>query len=241
MAKKTSKKRVPAKKATKKKSAKKVAASKEAMVQLPGAQGVKIASRLEPLLVPIQDVHPDPANPRRVKRMDVLIGSFKRFGIRKPIVVNSRDGIIEAGHQTRHALLQLEATHIPVVYVDDDRLTATGYNIADNRTGEIVAEWDETVLASLLKDLKDEEATEGLGYDDGQIDSLIASFAEEGPGIDPELPNVDIGNQQGEGLTGRIVIVYDGQDEFNTLQELLGVKLGNQVTWGVGELTGGTA
>jgi len=57
---------------------------------VPGTD-LAILPALVPLLVPIEDVHPDPANPRITRDLDTLKASLRRFGVRKPIVANSRD------------------------------------------------------------------------------------------------------------------------------------------------------
>ena len=155
-------------------------------VFIPGTE-IELLPQLETLLFPIQKVIPDPANPRRTKTLEALKASFNRFGVRRPIVVNKTDNIIEAGHQSRAALLEMGATHIPVVFADDDRLDATAFNIADNRSNEITAEWDEAPLAKLLKELKAMDSVDSVGFEAAHIDKLIADFTvDENPGGDGE-------------------------------------------------------
>jgi hypothetical protein len=56
-----------------------------------------IATDLRPLAVPIDDVHPDPANGRTGHAIDRIAASLARYGQRKPIVVNkSEENKIEA-------------------------------------------------------------------------------------------------------------------------------------------------
>jgi hypothetical protein len=219
-----------AKAVKKKRVAKKEPVKKPAKVDkglLPGTE-ITILPGLVPLLAPIQDVHPDPANPRRTLNLDVLKSSFRRFGVRKPIVANQKDGQIEAGHQTREALLQLGATHVPVVWADDDRLEATAFNITDNRSSEVVAEWDEIALAKLVKELDDEEMASGMGFDDNQIEGLIASFSDgDGEGDDDdEGGGTGFDDNEGESNAGnRVIIVYEGGDQKKKVEALLGIEL----------------
>lgn len=142
------------------------------MATLPGTE-VPLMDGLEALLVPIDQVIPDAANPRTTRNLEALIASIQRFGVRKPIVVNRNDNIIEAGHQTRSALLELGATHIPVVWANDDRLEAVAFNIADNRSAEVVATWDDEALAKLLTELEAEDGLVGVGYDESDLGSLM--------------------------------------------------------------------
>lgn len=158
-------------------------------VLVPGTE-IELLPQLEPFLFPIQKVIPDPANPRRTKTLESLKASFNRFGVRRPIIVNKADNMIEAGHQSRAALLEMGATHIPVIFADDDRLNATAFNIADNRSNEVTAEWDEAPLAKLLKELREMDSVDSIGFEAGQIDSLIASFTvDENPDSGGEPPD----------------------------------------------------
>jgi DNA modification methylase len=70
---------------------------------------------------------------------------------------------------------------VPVVRFEGTDLEATAFAIADNRTHEF-STWDEPVLAKLLEELRAEDALEGTGYSDQDIDSLIAELeAQQGP------------------------------------------------------------
>jgi DNA modification methylase len=114
-----------------------------------------IAEQLRPLAVPCADLLLDPANARRhpEPNLEAIKGSLRIYGQRKPVVVNRRTGIIEAGNGTLQAALALGWSHLAVVYVDDDPMTAAGFSIADNRTAEL-AEWDRAALDKLLSEIK---------------------------------------------------------------------------------------
>ncbi len=100
---------------------------------------------------------------------------MQRYGQRRPVVVNRRTGIIEAGNATWEAARALGWTHLAVVYVEDDPTTAAGYAIADNRTAEL-AEWDDEALARTLEALKTEGEIAHVGFDDGDLDELLRSL-----------------------------------------------------------------
>jgi DNA modification methylase len=114
-----------------------------------------IAEQLRPLAVPCADLLLDPANARRhpEPNLEAIKGSLRVYGQRKPVVVNRRTGIIEAGNGTLQAALALGWSHLAVVYVDDDPMTAAGFSIADNRTAEL-AEWDRAALDKLLSEIQ---------------------------------------------------------------------------------------
>lgn len=194
--------------------------------KVPGTE-IAMLSGLKTLLVPIGDVQPDPSNPRVVRDLGALRGSLSRFGLRRPIIVNERNKIIEAGHQTRQALMELGATHIPVIWADDDGLTATAFNIADNRTAEIVADWDDEALAKLLNELQVDGDLTGIGYTQQQVDGLISSFLDHGVGDDEDLPSTAFDDDEdvGVGMTKRVIIVYDNDEQKEILEERIGAKL----------------
>lgn len=113
-----------------------------------------IAEPLRSLAVPLSELTLDPANARKHPEPNLkgIAASLRVYGQRKPIVVNKRNGVIEAGNGTVEAAQTLGWSHVAVVYVDDDPVTAAGFSIADNRTAEL-AEWDEDALGKLLEEL----------------------------------------------------------------------------------------
>jgi DNA modification methylase len=127
-----------------------------------------IVEPLRPLAVPCSELIFDPANARRhpEPNLEALKGSLRVYGQRKPVVVNRRTRIIEAGNGTLQAARALGWSHLAVVYVDDDPMTAAGFSIADNRTAEL-AEWDRAALDKLLSELK---------TDDPVLDQMLADL-----------------------------------------------------------------
>jgi DNA modification methylase len=118
-----------------------------------------IAESLRPLAVPITQLIRDPVNSRLHPQpnLDGIAASLRVYGQRKPIVVNRRTGIVEAGNGTLDAAQAIGWTHLAAVYVDDDPNTAAGFSIADNRTAEL-ATWDATALDVLLREVQTNDA-----------------------------------------------------------------------------------
>lgn len=133
-----------------------------------------VVDGLRDLLVPLDNLNLDPANarlhPERNRR--ALEASLRRFGQRKPIVVQ-RDGmIVRAGNGTVAAARALGWSHVAAVVLDDDHTTATAYAIADNRTAEL-AEWDDGVLAATLAGLEaDGFNVDELEWSDKELNAL---------------------------------------------------------------------
>jgi ParB-like chromosome segregation protein Spo0J len=128
----------------------------------------------------IDDLKPDPANPRRHTRKQVrqIAESIKAFGFNVPILID-RDGNIIAGHGRWLAGREFGITEVPTLCLD--HLTpaqARAFMIADNRLTEISV-WDDRLLARQLKELSlvgldfDIEVT---GFEMGEIDLRIASL-----------------------------------------------------------------
>ena len=105
--------------------------------------------------VKISSLQSDPDNARKHsdKNIKSIIGSLKRFGQRKPIVVTGAN-IVIAGNGTLEAAKQLGWSEIVVAYVPADWTFehARAYALADNRTSEL-GEWDNDKLAMQLIEL----------------------------------------------------------------------------------------
>ncbi|MBK8172756.1 MAG: DNA modification methylase [Sandaracinaceae bacterium] len=139
----------------------------------------------------------NPANPRRNDAaVPHVVASIKRFGWQQPIVAKPTGEVI-AGHTRLKAALELRAEVVPVVRFNGSDLDAVAFGIADNRSAEF-AEWDDQALAKLLEELRAEDALEGVGFDNTDIDTLIAQIdadiakatpiEDPGPQEPPETP-----------------------------------------------------
>jgi DNA modification methylase len=119
-----------------------------------------------------------------------IAGSIAEFGFINPVLVGD-DGVIVAGHGRVLAARKLGLSDAPVIVLA--HLTPTqrrALMIADNRIAEN-AGWDDTMLASELAALKDEEVDLALlGFDDTDLDRLLAETGDESEDLDqvPEVP-----------------------------------------------------
>ncbi|MBI5853033.1 MAG: DNA modification methylase [Planctomycetes bacterium] len=144
--------------------------------------------------VALERLFPSPSNPRRNdEAVEHVAASIRRFGFQQPIVAKP-SGEIVAGHTRYRAAKQIGLAEVPVAWFGGTDLDATAYQIADNRTHEF-ASWDDEALAKLLVQLREEDALEGVGFDDDDIDRLIAELDtetkdldDEGAGEPPERP-----------------------------------------------------
>jgi DNA modification methylase len=136
-----------------------------------------IAESLRSLAVACDSIDQDPANARLHSEvnLDAIRASLRVYGQRKPIVVNRRTGVVEAGNGTLLAARALGWSHIAAAFVDDDGLTAAGFAIADNRTAEL-AEWDPAALEATLRELV---------VDDADLKKMLDDLASEHIVLEP--------------------------------------------------------
>lgn len=99
---------------------------------------------------PRKDLKPGDAEYEKLKR------SILEFGYVEPVIWNKRTGVVVGGHQRLKVMKDLGYTEVDCVIVDLDEAKEKALNIALNK---ISGEWDNDLLASLLKDL------DGSGYD----------------------------------------------------------------------------
>lgn len=139
-----------------------------------------IIEALRPLAVPVGDLILDPANARTHGEKDLatIAGSLRVYGQRRPLLVNRRTMVIEAGNGTFQAALSLNWSHIAAAFVEDDPATAAGYSIADNRSAEL-AGWDDDALGKLMA-----EVSTG---NDPDLDQMMSELAAD-RGLIPEDP-----------------------------------------------------
>ena len=159
-------------------------------VQQPPAPNLDhIAEQLRPLAVAIEDLTPDPANARKhgADNLTAIKASLRVYGQRKPVVVNKRNGVVEAGNGTLAAAIALKWTHVAAVYVDDDPSTAAGFAIADNRSAEL-ADWDGEALDKLIREI--ETGDEDLQAMLSQLaeDEKLPYFEEQREIVEDEVP-----------------------------------------------------
>ena len=148
----------------------------------------------------IDELKPDPTNPRRHSKKQIrqIANSIQAFGFNVPVLVDADLNVV-AGHGRLLACTELGWTEVPTLCLD--HLTpaqARAFMIADNRLTEI-AIWDDRLLAQQLKDLSLLDLNfniEVTGFEVGEIDLRIASLdAMPEPDDDPAdiLPELAAG------------------------------------------------
>ena len=107
-----------------------------------------------------------------------IAGSIREFGFTNPVLIDAENGII-AGHGRIMAAQKLGLKDVPCIRLD--HLTETqrkAYVIADNKLA-LNSGWDEEMLGLELAELKgDDFDLSLLGFDDNEIDDLLAETVE---------------------------------------------------------------
>jgi len=141
---------------------------------------------------PLERLIPHARNARTHSEEQVaqIAGSIAEFGFVNPVLVGD-DGVIVAGHGRVMAARKLGLTEAPVIVLS--HLTPTqrrALMIADNQIA-INAGWNDEMLAAELAALKEEAFDlDLLGFDESEIDRLLARTDDEAADLDeaPELP-----------------------------------------------------
>jgi ParB/RepB/Spo0J family partition protein len=78
------------------------------------------ASPLQVVQVAIDELRPDPANPRRIspEELERLTRSIREFGFVQPILARYDDKIVISGHQRLVATRRLGLATVPVIFLD---------------------------------------------------------------------------------------------------------------------------
>lgn len=181
-----------------------------------------IAEGLRSLAVPIDSVTPDPANPmdHPQDNLDAIALSLEKYGQRKPLVVNKRNGFIEAGNGTWEAAQSLGWEYVAVLYVDDDAAVETGYKIADNRTAQL-SRWNAEVLARLFKTVDDPTEIPGVSLQ--FVENVIGYAAAMRPewGEDEEAAEGPAGAARYEDANIRQLILHYTVGEYEDVLGML--------------------
>jgi len=145
-------------------------------------------------VLPVSVLKPAEYNPRKKlkpgdKEYKKIKASIEEFGFADPLVVNA-DMTIIGGHQRLTVAIDLGYTEVPCAVVDVDKTREKALNIALNK---ITGQWDDEMLAALLKDLDVVQFNTDLtGFEKDEIAALCSRLydkdvKEDGFDVDKEL------------------------------------------------------
>lgn len=176
-----------------------------------------IAEPLSELAYPLDLLDLLDGNPHRGD-VEAVKRSYSQFGQRKPIVARhiGAEGRAEvtAGNTQLQAASELGWTHIAVVFVDDDDLTAKAWSLADNHSAELGIT-DEAALIAFLQALTDPELLRATSYSEADIARMLGDAFKPGEEPDSRLDEVtpqtcpQCGFKWRSGIGGEVVAVED--------------------------------
>jgi DNA modification methylase len=120
-----------------------------------------------------------PVNHEAIKK------SLAKFGQAEPLVVQASTMQVIGGNGRLAAMREIGWTECDVVELDIDDAKAVALGVALNRTAEL-AEWDEPVLAEILKSLDASGELDGVGFTHEDIGALLDDLQMQ-EGIDGDL------------------------------------------------------
>jgi len=142
--------------------------------------------------VPIDDLQPDPANPRRISdaELDALERSLRQFGFVQPVLARREDRTVIGGHQRLLAARRLGLATVPVSWLDISVDQARLLGLALNK---ISGTWDEQLLARLLAELQTDPGNDLSlsGFDEHEVRDLLRSLEAREKRERPEAFDLD--------------------------------------------------
>jgi len=137
---------------------------------------------------PLDRLIPYARNPRTHTEEQVaqIAASIAEFGFVNPVLVGA-DGVIIAGHARVMAARKLGLGEVPVIVLDHlSEAQRRALVIADNRLAEN-AGWDEEMLRVELEALREDDFhLDLLGFEDAEIEALLAQPETESAGLTEE-------------------------------------------------------
>jgi DNA modification methylase len=138
---------------------------------------MKTVQQIQIEQLPINELRPDPANPRRIsdQELETLTRSIREFGLIDPIIARREDKTVIGGHQRLLAARKLGYRTVPVVLVD---LTADQAHLLNIALNKISGSFDQELLARLLCELKQvpEIDLSLSGFGDDELKKLLKSL-----------------------------------------------------------------
>lgn len=161
------------------------------------------------------------------EQVQQIMGSIKEFGFTNPILVDA-DGLIIAGHGRTMAAQRMGIKEVPCLrlgHLTDAQKKA--YVIADNKLA-LNAGWDDEMLRLELADLQEADFDLSLtGFDDDELNALLAKAVEEGLTDEdavPEVPEQPVTVEGDVWLLGRHRLMCGDSTSIDAVDKLIDGK-----------------
>lgn len=158
------------------------------------------------------------------EQVQQIMGSIKEFGFTNPILVDA-DGLIIAGHGRTMAAQRMGIKEVPCLrlgHLTDAQKKA--YVIADNKLA-LNAGWDDEMLRLELADLQEADFDLSLtGFDDDELNALLAKAVEEGLTDEdavPEVPKTPVTVEGDVWILGRHRLMCGDSTSIDAVEKLI--------------------
>lgn len=182
---------------------------------------VHIPEEFRQFLTPLDEVIPYTNNPKEHPEWQIkkIASSIKNYGWDVIIVVDE-DGEIIKGHGRLQAAERLDMDEAPVIFRDElSKAEARAARIADNKSAE--SGWSEDLLEVELGQLEDEGIDpETLGFDEDEIEDLLAEAEDDEAAVDPE---VQFATELFE-ENNYVVFQFDNKMDWQVIEDSLGLE-----------------
>ena len=133
------------------------------------------AAPMVPVELGVSELVANPRNPRLHPEAQLaqLAASLRRFGQPRPLIARASNKMLIAGHGIWEAARRAGLVTVKVLLWDVDQKTADLYMLADNKLPEGAADQPDKI-AALLRELREDEDMQALGFDAAEIGSLLA-------------------------------------------------------------------
>ena len=131
--------------------------------------------------VPISLLNAAPYNPRKDLQpgdpeYQKIARSIEKYGCVEPIIWNEKTGNVIGGHQRLKVLAATGAVEVDVSVVQLSLEDEKALNLALNK---ISGQWDNEKLSAVLQDLSAGFDVEVTGFDQHEVDALVASCSDK--------------------------------------------------------------
>ena len=161
-----------------------------------------------------------------------IAASIKEFGWTNPILVDGTKGVI-AGHGRLLAARKLGMAKVPTIELKDmTEAQKKAYVIADNKLA-LNAGWDTNFLSLELQELKDQDFDLTLlGFDDKELDALLAPEVTEGLTDEDSVPETPIEPKTKLGdiyILGNHRLMCGDSTNIDAVEKLMNSELADQL------------
>lgn len=188
---------------------------------------MEVEKKLQIVYVPIDEINPNPANPRRPTDEDIAAvkQSIITFGYDTPILVRREGNMVIAGHTRLKALKELGHTEVPVVFTDLDEISARVRGVNDNKLVENVR-WDFPMLADLFVDFDQNDVKFDLtGFDQQKIENIVTFFGNKTGTTDSQQDGMPAFEQENQNCYKSLIVHFLKVEDYVKFTDLVGQKL----------------